>query len=199
MFSKGDADKGNIIFFLQNFILLKELTFSFSISCPPPYFRLKLEMANGTMSGEDTTCKKTGHNCLEFFHEFHNGNRAYIRRKEYLHKHIAPKYGEYVHMTGTITFDEDELSMSNHYYKFLIRGPGQYFLFCNYLRFIFIICNITKISLNHCNQQKVVLISLLIHLIYFFPEKALIQTLMLCVRNLYSTAMLRAMASIHIL
>ena len=84
-------------------------------------------MANGTMIGEDTTCKKIGRHCVEFFYEFHNGIRATSRRKEYIHQHIAPKYGEYVHMTGTITFEEDELATSNHYFKFLMNGPGQYF------------------------------------------------------------------------
>ena len=115
-------------------------------------------MANGTMYGEDTTCRETGRNCLEFYYEFHNGQKAYSRRKQYLHQHIAPKYGEYVHMTGTMTFAEDELSASNHYFKFLITGPGQYFCFVVFKLYSYHMQS-NLVSKKFANEQKVASIS----------------------------------------
>ena len=101
-------------------------------------------MANGTMFGEDTTCRKTGHNCPTFYYEYHDGIKATLRSINKLHQHNAPKYGEFVHMTGTITFLSDELSTFNRFYKFLISGPGKCFLFILIFACISIMSNKTK-------------------------------------------------------
>ena len=81
-------------------------------------------MGNGTMIGQNTTCSESGHNCPELRFNYHNERREYSNRKIVLSRHIAPKYGEFVDLTGTISFNEDELSPSNAYYTLLISGPG---------------------------------------------------------------------------
>jgi hypothetical protein len=90
-------------------------------------------MGNGTMHGEDTTCRKYGQNCPAFFMIHHDTQYERSDGKAYLHQHVAPKYGDYFDLTGTITFTEDELSPSNYYFTMLVGGPGKSVICeCNY-------------------------------------------------------------------
>ncbi len=72
-------------------------------------------MANGTMHGEDTSCKNNGDYCLRLYTFYHDGTRGRDSYKTALAKHKAPKYGEWVDFTHTITFTEEELSPDNPY------------------------------------------------------------------------------------
>ena len=89
-------------------------------------FRLKLDLANGTMVGQNTTCRQSGRHCPEFNFIHRTVSRENWSEKAELHKHIAPRYGEYVDFTAKITFTEDDLSPSNIWYTILIENPGKF-------------------------------------------------------------------------
>lgn len=82
-------------------------------------------MANGTMRGEDTSCKKNAQYCLDVV-TFWNGGDAHKLR---MSQGIAPKYGEYVNFTGTFNFNDDEVSPSNAYFLISLYNIGK--LFCS--------------------------------------------------------------------
>jgi len=72
-------------------------------------------MANGTMHGEDTTCKRNGQNCALVYTYYRERNNYYSRHKATLIQHKSPKYGEWVDFTYTITFNDQEISGDNAY------------------------------------------------------------------------------------
>ena len=82
-------------------------------------------MANGTMHGEDTSCKEREAFCPEFWYVTHYDNRERSTRFEEMEQHIAPKYGEYVDFYSTIKFTQQQLSPDNAYYAMLIKGLGK--------------------------------------------------------------------------
>lgn len=86
-------------------------------------------MADGSLVGEDSTCKSSGSYCpeLRVLHYDKTAMREYTNTKTELHRHrhVAPKYGDYFDLTGTVTFTETELSPSNAYYTMLIDGAGR--------------------------------------------------------------------------
>jgi len=85
--------------------------------------RMKLDMANGTMQGQSTTCKTSGEYCPRLSARYHD--LSYDRRntKKYLAQSIAPNYGQWFDLTGAITFDENELSPNNVYLSLMLDGP----------------------------------------------------------------------------
>ncbi len=80
-------------------------------------------MANGTMRGEDTTCKATNEKCPQLVLIYHDGAHEHWRHKVTLHQHVAPKYGEYADLTHKVTFREDEVSPNIAYFALVIYGP----------------------------------------------------------------------------
>ena len=82
-------------------------------------------MADGTMHGENTSCKDGNSKCPELRLRYHDGTDSHGTSKFTLAKHIAPKYGEYVDFYGTLTFSEEQISPDNAYYTLGIRGPGK--------------------------------------------------------------------------
>jgi hypothetical protein len=83
-------------------------------------------MANGTMHGEDSTCKKNDEKCPHLYTLVHDTHRENWDYKTRIIQHEAPKYGEYVDWSATIRFDEDELVSTNAYFTILMYGPGEY-------------------------------------------------------------------------
>ncbi len=87
---------------------------------------MKLDLANGTMHGEDTTCRQSNRHCPEFYYVFRaHGSYERWHRKEFLHQHIAPRYGEFVNFTAEFTFTAEELSSDNFFQALLVKNPGK--------------------------------------------------------------------------
>ena len=95
--------------------------------------RMKLDQEDGSMVGEDSTCKVSGQNCpvLRVIHYDMQDNKEYSygKTKFYKHRSTAPVYGEYFDFTGVITFREDELYPNNAYTSLRIQGPGKLVMF----------------------------------------------------------------------
>ena len=89
--------------------------------------RMKLDMGNGTMAGEVSTCKKNGQHCPEFrmFYYDVDKDREYTIEKARLHPHAATRYGEYFDFTATVSFTDEDLNPENGYYTMYLRGPGK--------------------------------------------------------------------------
>ena len=88
---------------------------------------MRLDMGDGTMDGEVSTCKKSGKHCPEFrmFHYDVNKDREYSIEKAKLHPHTATVYGEYFDFTATVSFTDEDLNPENGYYTMYLRGPGK--------------------------------------------------------------------------
>ena len=85
---------------------------------------MKLEMANSTMQGESTTCKTEGTFCPRLLMNYHNVYDRHVATTT-LAQNIAPNYGEWFDLTGTIAFADDEISAENPYYSIYFDGPGK--------------------------------------------------------------------------
>ena len=95
---------------------------------------MKFDMANGTMNGEDTTCKKSDRHCTHLY-TYHHDRRDY--RDRYLTRmnfHNAPKYGEWADLTATITFPANELAANNTYLTLLLYYVGKLIEFSDIIR-----------------------------------------------------------------
>ena len=88
--------------------------------------RMKFDMANGTMNGEDTTCKKNDDHCIHLYSYHHDRTKADSRYLTRLNFHSAPKYGEWADLTATITFPARELVADNVYLTLLLYFVGKF-------------------------------------------------------------------------
>ena len=89
--------------------------------------RVKFDMSNGTLNGEETNCKKDGSNCLHLYTYWNDLERGYSSYKSKIAKHNAPSFGEWVDFTAAISFSEEELSHDNQYLTLILYHVGELF------------------------------------------------------------------------
>ena len=73
---------------------------------------------------ESTTCKAEGSFCPRLRLRYHNVYDKHTTKRT-LAQNIAPNYGEWFDLTGTITFSDEEISMDNPFYSMYFDGPGK--------------------------------------------------------------------------